>query len=112
MLQDESCKATGILAGHNEGITHLHSRNDGHYVISNCKDDTIRLWDLRKLRSPQQEDDLRNLSSYDYRHSRVARPRTGRFRSNVDDSIQTYTEHIVRRTLIRAYFSPIESTGG
>ena len=53
-LQNDDCQAVGILAGHNEGITHLDSRNDGRYVISNCKDDTIRLWDLRKMRSSQQ----------------------------------------------------------
>ena len=39
----------GYLIGHNDGITHIDSRKDGRYVISNSKDQTVKLWDLRKL---------------------------------------------------------------
>lgn len=44
-------KPAGILMGHLEGITFLDSRNDGRYFISNGKDQTIKLWDIRKMSS-------------------------------------------------------------
>lgn len=37
--------------GHLEGITFLDSRGDGRYLISNGKDQTIKLWDIRKMSS-------------------------------------------------------------
>lgn len=37
--------------GHLEGITFLDSRGDGRYFISNGKDQTTKLWDIRKLSS-------------------------------------------------------------
>ncbi|KAK2649275.1 hypothetical protein Ddye_016764 [Dipteronia dyeriana] len=42
-------KAAGILTGHLEGNTFLDSRGDGHYLISNGKDQAIKLWDIRKM---------------------------------------------------------------
>ena len=38
-----------MLIGHTEGLTHLDSKNDGRYLLSNCKDQTARLWDIRKV---------------------------------------------------------------
>lgn len=37
--------------GHLEGITFIDSRGDGRYFISNGKDQTIKLWDIRKMAS-------------------------------------------------------------
>ncbi|OEL32376.1 LEC14B-like protein [Dichanthelium oligosanthes] len=48
-------KPVGILTGHLDGITFIDSRGDGHYFISNCKDQTIKLWDLRKMSSSTKE---------------------------------------------------------
>lgn len=42
-------KPVGVLMGHLEGITFLDSRGDGRYFISNGKDQTIKLWDIRKM---------------------------------------------------------------
>ena len=42
-------RPAGVLVGHTEGITHLDSRDDGRYLLSNCKDQTARLWDIRKV---------------------------------------------------------------
>lgn len=42
-------RPAGVLIGHTEGITHLHPKNDGRYLLSNCKDQTARLWDIRKV---------------------------------------------------------------
>lgn len=37
--------------GHLEGITFIDTRGDGRYFISNGKDQTIKLWDIRKMSS-------------------------------------------------------------
>lgn len=46
-----NARAAGILTGHLEGITFLDSRGDGRYFISNGKDQTTKLWDIRKMSS-------------------------------------------------------------
>lgn len=47
--------AAGVLVGHTEGVTHLDAKGDGRHLISNSKDQTIKLWDIRKMCS---EDEL------------------------------------------------------
>ena len=42
----------GAFSGHVEGITYIDPKGDGRYFISNAKDHTIRLWDLRNMGSP------------------------------------------------------------
>ena len=42
-------KPAGVLVGHSEGLTHLDSKGDGRYLLSNSKDQTARLWDIRKV---------------------------------------------------------------
>lgn len=37
--------------GHLEGITFIDSRGDGRHLISNSKDQSIKLWDIRKMSS-------------------------------------------------------------
>lgn len=44
-------QASGVLVGHLEGITFIDSRGDGRYLISNGKDQAIKLWDIRKMAS-------------------------------------------------------------
>jgi len=44
-------KPSGVLIGHTEGITYVSAKGDGRYLISNGKDQALRLWDLRKIRS-------------------------------------------------------------
>jgi len=39
----------GYMVGHCEGITHICSKGDGHHFISNGKDQTIKLWDIRNM---------------------------------------------------------------
>lgn len=41
----------GVLTGHLEGITFVDSRGDGRYLISNGKDQTTKLWDIRRMTS-------------------------------------------------------------
>ncbi|XP_069735149.1 DDB1- and CUL4-associated factor 11-like [Phaenicophaeus curvirostris] len=36
------------LAGHRGGVTFIHSPGDGRHLVSNSKDQTAKLWDLRR----------------------------------------------------------------
>ncbi len=51
-LDGDNCPA-GVLVGHTEGVTHLDARGDGRYVLSNAKDQTAKLWDVRRMTSWQ-----------------------------------------------------------
>ncbi|KAK3189844.1 hypothetical protein Dsin_029405 [Dipteronia sinensis] len=103
-------QANGVLTGHLEGITFLDSRRDGRYFISNGKDQTTKLWDIRKMSSNTSSTPRLRNRYFDYRwmsyptHARTLKhPR--------DQSLATYSGHSVLRTLIRCYFSPEHSTG-
>jgi len=47
-------RPAGMFVGHTDGMTHLDPKGDGRYLISNCKDQTIKLWDLRNMMEPRQ----------------------------------------------------------
>lgn len=36
-----------FVLGHADGITYIDSRGDGRHLISNSKDQSIKLWDVR-----------------------------------------------------------------
>src|SRR5262249_1135573 len=40
-------RPAGAFVGHIEGLTYVDSKGDGRYVLSNGKDQTMKLWDLR-----------------------------------------------------------------
>ncbi len=42
-------REAGVFMGHTEGLTYVDSKGDGRYVLSNAKDQTMKLWDLRKM---------------------------------------------------------------
>jgi WD40 repeat protein len=69
-----SQKPSGVLIGHTEGITNVSAKGDGRYVISNGKDQALRLWDLRKMRTNEEYEAVANISygirNYDYRYIR------------------------------------------
>lgn len=50
-LNEESPTPVGTLAGHMDGITYINSRGDGKHFISNSKDQSIKLWDVRQFSS-------------------------------------------------------------
>lgn len=107
-----SHKPSGVLIGHTEGITHVAPKGDGRYVISNGKDQVLRLWDLRKMRS---HNDWNGRNPYghnrfDYRTPHYPKPR--HTAHPLDTSVMRYKGHSVLRTLIRCHFSPTETTGG
>jgi DDB1- and CUL4-associated factor 11 len=53
----------GWLVGHTEGITFVASKGDGRYVITNGKDQVLKLWDIRKM---MERSDFDNLPRKDY----------------------------------------------
>ncbi|KAK8718059.1 hypothetical protein V6N13_045305 [Hibiscus sabdariffa] len=104
-------KPAGILMGHLEGITFLDSRGDGRYFISNGKDQTIKLWDIRKM-SSNTSCNLGGLRNYEWDYRWMDYPPEARdLKHPCDQSVATYKGHSVLRTLIRCYFSPEYSTG-
>ncbi|KAI0931267.1 hypothetical protein AcW1_001283 [Taiwanofungus camphoratus] len=108
-----SPKPSGVLVGHTEGITYVSAKGDGRYIISNGKDQVLRLWDLRKMRSNSEIEPVEKkhfgIPHFDYRGGTYPRPR---FKAHpLDCSVMQYTGHEVLRTLIRCHFSPAETTG-
>jgi WD repeat-containing protein 23 len=98
---------SGYFVGHTEGITHISSNNDSRYLISNGKDQKMKMWDLRKLKSSYDISrvnlDIR-IRSWDYRWMKY--PLEGK--SHPDDcSVKTFKGHSVLKTLIKCYFSPV-----
>ncbi|XP_027363530.1 LEC14B homolog [Abrus precatorius] len=99
----------GILMGHLEGVTFIDSRGDGRYLISNGKDQTTKLWDIRKMTSNAVNLGLGD-DEWDYRW--MDYPEYARnLKHPHDQSLATYKGHSVLRTLVRCYFSPSYSTG-
>ncbi|KAL5701524.1 L14B [Ranunculus cassubicifolius] len=103
-------KPAGMLAGHLEGVTFIDSRGDGRHFISNGKDQTIKLWDIRKMSSKVSGGLRMRNYEWDYRWMEYP-PEQRKLKHPNDQSLATYTGHSVLRTLIRCYFSPSYSTG-
>lgn len=108
-------RPAGAFIGHCEGITYIDSKGDGRYILSNGKDQTMRLWDLRMAMSTADfgRNDPTRLtrdSSYDYRFQRYDDRLS--FRHPFDNSVVTFRGHRVERTLIRCHFSPPGSSDG
>ena len=101
----------GVFVGHSAGITCVSPKGDGRYMISNSKDQSLKLWDMRMLRDyGGNVPHISNRSdSWDYRFDLMARVKHRA--SPHDTSLMTYTGHQVVQTLIRCYFSPRETTG-
>lgn len=103
-------KPAGVLMGHLEGVTFLDSRGDGRYFISNGKDQTIKLWDIRRMTSNATSNSGFRNYEWDYRWMDYPL-RARELKHPCDQSVATYKGHSVLRTLIRCYFSPESSTG-
>ncbi|KAJ1435722.1 WD40/YVTN repeat-like-containing domain superfamily [Sesbania bispinosa] len=104
-------KPAGVLMGHLEGVTFIDTRGDGRYFISNGKDQTIKLWDIRKMSSNVNcNRAYRRSYEWDYRWMDYP-PQAKDSNHPCDQSVATYRGHSVLRTLIRCFFSPAFSTG-
>uniref|UniRef100_A0A8C1X615 DDB1- and CUL4-associated factor 11 n=1 Tax=Cyprinus carpio TaxID=7962 RepID=A0A8C1X615_CYPCA len=113
-LREDRPQPVGHLAGHRDGITFIHSKGDARYLISNSKDQTIKLWDVRKF-SPKEGLAASRLAvtqqNWDYRWQQVPQRALKRHKLSGDTSVMTYRGHGVLHTLIRCRFSPEFSTG-
>ncbi|KAJ8277532.1 hypothetical protein GJAV_G00076240 [Gymnothorax javanicus] len=113
-LREDRPQPVGQLAGHRDGITFIHSKGDARYLISNSKDQTIKLWDVRKF-SPKEGLAASRLAvtqqSWDYRWQQVPQRALKKHKLTGDTSVMTYRGHGVQHTLIRCRFSPAFSTG-
>lgn len=107
-------KPAGVLPGHTEGITYVSPKGDGRYCISNGKDQSLRLWDLRTMKSSEDLETTSTRRDYglrhwDYRNMHYRKPR---YQAHPEDcSVMTYRGHAVLKTLIRCHFSPEATTG-
>ncbi|KAG5898105.1 hypothetical protein JTB14_027462 [Gonioctena quinquepunctata] len=103
----------GVLVGHTDGITYIDTKGDGRHLISNSKDQSIKLWDTRSFSKPEDaKKPHRNRRSWDYRCENVPKKYfTSERKLACDTSIMTYRGHIVSKTLIRCRFSPLYNTG-
>ncbi|CAF9912526.1 MAG: hypothetical protein GOMPHAMPRED_007682 [Gomphillus americanus] len=104
-------REAGVFMGHTEGLTYVDSKGDGRYVLSNGKDQNMKLWDLRKMMSTEASakiDPMDYPSGFDYRYMDYS---ADDYRSHEHDcSVVTYRGHSVLKTLIRCHFSPPNST--
>ncbi|XP_063920557.1 DDB1- and CUL4-associated factor 11 isoform X2 [Zophobas morio] len=114
-LGESYVKPVGVLAGHMDGITFIDSRGDGRHLISNSKDQSIKLWDVRVFSGEKAaEKSLQAVheQTWDYRWQQVPkRLFTSKDKLEGDTSIMTYRGHVVIKTLVRCRFSPLETTG-
>ncbi|KAI1106025.1 WD40 repeat-like protein [Jackrogersella minutella] len=106
-------REAGAFVGHIEGLTYLDSKNDGRYLLSNGKDQSMKLWDLKMMYTTAQFEEMNprrhtRYSEFDYRWGRF--DEADWFPHPNDNSVVTFRGHKVLRTLIRCHFSPPGST--
>ncbi|TID17157.1 wd repeat protein [Venturia nashicola] len=104
-------RAAGTFLGHTEGLTYVDSKGDGRYIISNGKDQTAKLWDLRRViptEVAEKVDVYRHTTGFEYRMNAY---NFNQWRPHPHDcSLVTFRDHSVLKTLIRCHFSPLGST--
>lgn len=113
-LNETSPSPVGVLAGHKDGITFIDPRGDSRHLISNSKDQSIKLWDVRRFSSKAAlKETCHTVSSqdWDYRRENVPKSMLNKTQLEGDTSVMTYRGHTVLQTLIRCRFSPAFSTG-
>ena len=62
-----------LLAGHSEGVTYIDTASDGYSLLTNSKDQTIKIWDVRNFSDEnsaiqQQSNISDNRNRLDYRY--------------------------------------------
>lgn len=104
-------REAGVFLGHTEGLTYVDSKGDGRYVLSNGKDQTMKLWDLRKMMPTEKASKIdvnRYSTGFDYRFMPYSE--ADYEPHPYDCSLVTFRGHRVLKTLIRCHFSPPGST--
>ncbi|KAK4995829.1 hypothetical protein LTR66_004428 [Elasticomyces elasticus] len=104
-------RPAGVFLGHTEGVTYIDSKGDGRFIISNGKDQTMKLWDLRRMIPPDKAEQIEPLQytlNFDYRVNTYDK---SDYRPHPHDcSLVTFHGHRVLKTLIRCHFSPPNSS--
>jgi DDB1- and CUL4-associated factor 11 len=106
-------REAGAFVGHIEGLTYIDSKGDGRYILSNGKDQSMKLWDLRMAMSTarfEELDPMRAIRGHNYEYRWEDYDNSQWFRHPNDNSLVTFRGHKVQRTLIRCHFSPPGST--
>ncbi|KAJ7330549.1 hypothetical protein DFH08DRAFT_815445 [Mycena albidolilacea] len=86
-----SQKPSGILMGYTEGITYVSTKGDARYIISNGKDQKLRLWGLHKMRSNQDLEEVENNyygTNYNYRYPHYPKPRLSKMGGFLEDWVE------------------------
>lgn len=91
-------------------------QGDGRFLISNSKDQCIKLWDIRKFSQQSGiQSTLQQVSkqNWDYRWQNVPKKTLCTMMEQLpgDSSIMTYCGHLIKHTLLRCRFSPMFTTG-
>ncbi|CAM9803929.1 DDB1- and CUL4-associated factor 11 isoform X1 [Lampetra fluviatilis] len=113
-LREDSPQPVGVLAGHRDGVTFIDTKGDARYLISNSKDQSIKLWDVRRFSPKEGLEASRQAvtqQNWDYRWQQVPKRALKKHKLPGDTSVMTYRGHGVLHTLIRCRFSPEFSTG-
>lgn len=109
----QSSMPIGGFIGHNDGIVSIDSSvtdpaegmDTVAQICSNSKDQTLKLWDMRKLNTLEEMSQFKNnKSNFDYRCFTVYPYKHQKLEN--DNSIFTFKGHKVFKTLIRSKFSP------
>ncbi|XP_062501230.1 DDB1- and CUL4-associated factor 11-like [Corticium candelabrum] len=115
IVNESHPRPVAAMAGHRGGITFIDSKGDSRYLITNSKDQTIKLWDIRH---PSDTETLRNArvsvtaaANWDYRWQAPPTLFDKQAEMAGDDSLMTYRGHQVLKCLIRSRFSPVHVTG-
>lgn len=114
-LREERPREVAALAGHRDGVTFIHPRGDGRYLVSNSKDQTAKLWDLRRPAGPGGVAAARRAvarQSWDYRWQRAPRRAIATTPLPGDAALMTYRGHAVLHTLIRCRLAPPPGSDG
>ncbi|KAH8659573.1 WD40-repeat-containing domain protein [Ilyonectria robusta] len=107
-----STREVGAFVGHIEGLTYIDSKGDGRYILSNGKDQSMKLWDMRMAYGTDRFHEIdpshEQASDFDYRGGTYDEEDWSPHPK--DNSVVTFRGHKVLRTLIRCHFSPESST--
>lgn len=90
-------REAGAFVGHIEGLTYIDSKGDGRYILSNGKDQSMKLWDLRMVMSTANfaNNDVNHYTTnFDYRWGNYDE---SQWQPHPDDnSLVTFRGHQVR----------------
>ncbi|KAL8570478.1 hypothetical protein ACOMHN_034513 [Nucella lapillus] len=101
-LREDNPLPVGYMAGHVDGITFIDTKGDARYFVSNSKDQTIKLWDVRLFSTKDAVEATKKAVSgqrWDYRWQQVPRSLNKKKTVKGDTSVMTYRGHRVLHTL-------------